>query len=37
MHQWLQNKEINFFLAGIHALVQRWKKIVVKCVDCVEK
>jgi hypothetical protein len=37
VHQWLQNKEFNFFLAGIHALVQRWKKVVVKCVNCVEK
>jgi len=37
VHQWLQSKESNFFLAGIHALIQRWRKIVVKCVDCVEK
>jgi hypothetical protein len=37
MHQCLQSKESNFFLAGIHALVQRWRKIFVKCVDYVKK
>jgi fluoride ion exporter CrcB/FEX len=25
------------FLAGIHAVVQRWRKIVVKCVDTMLK
>jgi hypothetical protein len=24
--QWLQTKENNFYQAGTHALVQRWKK-----------
>jgi len=37
VHQWLQSKESSFFLAGIHDLVQKWRKIVVKCVDYVEK
>jgi hypothetical protein len=37
MHQWLQSKESNFFLAGIHTLVQRCRKIVVKCVDTMLK
>jgi hypothetical protein len=33
VHQWLQSKESNFLLAGINAFVQRWRKIVVKCVE----
>jgi hypothetical protein len=37
VHQWLQSKESHFFLAWIHALVQRRRKIVVKYVDYVEK
>jgi hypothetical protein len=36
-HQWLQRKENNFYLSGIHAVVQRWRKIVVKCGEYFEK
>jgi hypothetical protein len=28
--QWLQRKKKNFYQAGIHVLVQRWKKAVGK-------
>jgi hypothetical protein len=37
VHHWLQSKESNFFHEGIHALVQRRRKIFVKCLGYAEK
>jgi hypothetical protein len=34
--QWLHRKGNNFYLSGIHALVQRWRKIFVKYEEYVE-
>jgi hypothetical protein len=35
--QWLQRRDCDFYWAGIHVLVQRWKKTIDKDADCIEK